>query len=64
MKHIDGEYIEFDTREISFVNKRYFIKGRGMPKKNSGRGDVVLECQVNFPEKLSENQRKLIKDIL
>lgn len=64
MKNIDGENIDFYTTNVSYVNKRYVIPNKGMPTKNGGRGDFILECKINFPEKLSENQRQLIKDIL
>ncbi len=64
IKHIDGEQVEFYTREVSFPNKRYFIKERGMPNKHGERGNLILECKVNFPEKISENQRQALKNIL
>lgn len=41
------------------------VPGKGMPRRSGrGFGDLYLTFEVDFPEKLSDSQKKAIKAIL
>lgn len=63
--NVDGEYLHFKTKELSYPNKKYIIPKKGMPKKGdyNNRGDFIIICNVIFPEKINEEQRETIKKI-
>lgn len=51
-----------DVTECDHVMR---IPGKGMPRRNGrGFGDLYLTFEVDFPDKLSDEQKKAIKDIL
>jgi molecular chaperone DnaJ len=37
------------------------IKGKGMPRMNGGRGDLVVQVRVEVPKNLTERQRALLQ---
>lgn len=41
------------------------VPGKGMPRRNGrGFGDLYLTFEVDFPDKLTDTQKKAIKEIL
>ncbi len=60
---LDGE-VEVDIPRGSKPGDRLKIVGRGMPSlRGSRRGDLYFSLSVEFPEKLSEDEDKLIRQI-
>jgi molecular chaperone DnaJ len=37
------------------------VRGRGMPQKDGGRGDIIVKYSLSVPEKLSKKQLSLLK---
>jgi curved DNA-binding protein len=35
------------------------VRGRGLPQRDGGNGDLIVETQVEVPSKVSDNERKL-----
>jgi molecular chaperone DnaJ len=39
------------------------VRGKGLPKRRGGRGDQLVEVQVEVPTRLSERQQQLIEEL-
>lgn len=39
------------------------LKGKGVPFERGRRGDLMIKIQINFPARLSKEQRKLIEEL-
>jgi curved DNA-binding protein len=35
------------------------VRGRGLPHRNGGSGDLIVETRVEVPEKVSDSEKKL-----
>src|SRR5947209_2152296 len=35
------------------------VRGRGLPKRNGEKGDIIVQAQIEVPEKINETERKL-----
>jgi len=64
IKGLDNEPIIIETKCASYPGKVYIVEGRGMPKKNGGFGNFILEIRINFPDKFTDSQREQLKNIL
>ncbi len=42
--------------------KTFRVRGKGAPKANGGRGDLLVTVDVAVPRKLTKTQRKLLED--
>ncbi len=42
--------------------KTFRVKGKGAPRGNGGRGDLLVTVEVAVPRKLTRTQRKLLED--
>ncbi|EOA36452.1 hypothetical protein CARUB_v10011013mg [Capsella rubella] len=63
---LTGESMSISVGEVIFHGFEKAIKGQGMPnaKEETRRGDLKITFLVNFPEKLSEEQRAMAYDVL
>lgn len=63
---LDGRTIPVTTTDIVRPGMKRRITGEGLPlsKSPSRRGDLVVEYEVKFPEKLSQNARDVISQVL
>ncbi|XP_010533907.1 PREDICTED: uncharacterized protein LOC104809575 isoform X2 [Tarenaya hassleriana] len=63
---LNGEKMALSIGEVIFHGFEKAIKGQGMPNAKEGgkRGDLRITFLVKFPEKLSEEQRFMVSDIL
>jgi molecular chaperone DnaJ len=43
--------------------KTFRIKGKGVPTKKGGRGDLLATVQVHVPDDLSEDGQALLDDL-
>jgi curved DNA-binding protein len=35
------------------------VRGRGLPVRSGGNGDLIVEARIEVPDKISESERKL-----
>jgi DnaJ-class molecular chaperone len=45
------------------AGKVFRLRGKGMPKKGGGSGDLLARVNVVLPAKLSERERELVKEL-
>ncbi len=43
--------------------KRFRLRGKGIPKKKSGAGDIIIEVEIRVPESLSDNEMRLFQEL-
>lgn len=43
--------------------KRFRLKGKGMPKKGTGAGDLIVETEIHIPRTLSKKERQLFEEL-
>lgn len=67
-----GEKVEFDSPagKISLqlpvgttTGKKLKIKGKGLPRKGGGRGDLLVNIVVSVPQDLTEEQKELYRKL-
>ncbi|CAL9214495.1 unnamed protein product [Arabidopsis halleri] len=63
---LSGESMSITVGDVIFHGFEKAIKGQGMPnaKEEGKRGDLKITFLVNFPEKLSEEQRSMAYEVL
>ncbi|XP_016403490.1 dnaJ homolog subfamily B member 1-like, partial [Sinocyclocheilus rhinocerous] len=63
---IDGRTIKLTSQEIISPGMKRRVTGEGLPlpKSPDRRGDLVVEYEVKFPEKLSESAKDIIANVL
>jgi DnaJ-class molecular chaperone len=60
---IDGDPVVFPVRHIAQPGDELRVAGRGMKRKDGGRGDHVFKVSVAIPM-LSDEQRRQLMDVL
>jgi len=65
-KHLDGSNVSVDVDHVVRPGSRKVIAGRGMPssKRPNQCGDLVVEFEVDFPERLDDNQKQALRATL
>lgn len=43
--------------------KRFRLKNKGIPKKKSGAGDIIIAVEIRVPESLSDEEMRLFQDL-
>lgn len=63
---LSGESMSISVGEVIFHGFEKAVKGQGLPnaKEEGKRGDLKITFLVNFPEKLSEEQRSMAYEVL
>ena len=64
MKGVDGEQIVLDDNMVIDPRVPYRLDGKGFVNKSGARGDLYIYFDIKYPNKLSEKQRKMLKNIL
>lgn len=65
IEHMDLHKIKIDIDSIIEPGSSYVIRNEGMPiYKTEKKGDLIINFEINFPEKLSENRKKYLGKIL
>ncbi|CRG93869.1 DnaJ protein, putative [Plasmodium gallinaceum] len=63
--HISGTPINVSKQTVTFHNEILKIKDKGMPIKNTNKfGDLYIKFLIQFPKKLTEEQKKVISEML
>lgn len=62
VKGIDGQNITVPLNGVSNNGRKLRVKGVGMPdRKTNTRGDLYVTIQVQMPERLDDETRKLVE---
>ncbi|KFK43394.1 hypothetical protein AALP_AA1G120500 [Arabis alpina] len=63
---LSGDSMSISVGEVIFPGFEKAIKGQGLPnaKEEGKRGDLRITFLVNFPEKLSDEQRSMAHEVL
>eukprot|EP00536_Pseudo-nitzschia_multiseries_P003006 jgi/Psemu1/252224/estExt_Genewise1Plus.C_430021 len=65
LKQLDGVEFTFTIDDIVECDETLRIPGKGMPRRSGrGHGDLFLTFEVDFPEALSPQQKKKLRDVL
>jgi DnaJ homolog subfamily B member 11 len=65
LTHLDGHSFSVNVNEVTECDHVMRVPGKGMPRRNGrGFGDLFITFEVDFPDTLSESQKKAIKSIL
>jgi DnaJ-class molecular chaperone len=65
LKQLDGEKFDVNIEDVVESDEVVRIPGKGMPRRSGrGFGDLYLKLEVDFPDKLSPEQKKAIKAAL
>lgn len=59
---LDGEIDLKIPAGISY-NEVLRVRGKGVPRSNSGRGDLLVKIKITMPKKISRKAKKVIKDL-
>jgi DnaJ family protein B protein 4 len=61
---IDGETIKIDTtKDVLSPSSTKRVRGKGMPKRQGGHGDLIIEFDISFPTQLSDQQKKKLREL-
>ena len=60
VKTLDGKKVAIKIPAGTSAGKRFRVRGQGIAKEDQ-KGDLIIEIQVNVPEKLTEEQEKAMK---
>lgn len=61
VKTIDGKKVSIKIPRGTPSGKRFRVRGQGV-KKGDERGDLIVEVEIVVPEKLTEEQEKMMKE--
>jgi molecular chaperone DnaJ len=61
VKTIDGKKVSIRIPASTPSGKRFRVRGQGV-KKGEERGDLIVEVEIVVPEKLTEEQEKMMKE--
>jgi len=63
---LDGSLLEFTVKDPVRPGQQIRVQGRGMPRAKAGfaPGDLVIECDIVWPEALSEQQKQKLREVL
>mmetsp|Transcript_11742 Transcript_11742/g.22494 ORF Transcript_11742/g.22494 Transcript_11742/m.22494 type:complete len:370 (-) Transcript_11742:123-1232(-) len=65
LKHLDGEMFTVNINEVTDCDHVLRVPGKGMPRRNGrGFGDLYITFEVDFPDTLTEKQKREIRKIL
>ncbi|GMI26872.1 hypothetical protein TeGR_g14257, partial [Tetraparma gracilis] len=65
LSHLDGHEVVISVSDVTECDMVRKVKGEGMPRRSgNGRGDLFVTFEVDFPEKLSDEQKKKIEEVL
>ncbi|KAI4837210.1 DnaJ protein [Plasmodium brasilianum] len=63
--HISGAPIHINKQTVTSHNEILKVQNKGMPIKNSNKfGDLYIKFLVQFPKNLTEEQKKVISELL
>lgn len=65
LTHLDGNDFTVNVEDVTECDHVLRVPGKGMPRRNGrGYGDLYLTFEVDFPDELTAEQKRAIRDIL
>lgn len=65
LTHLDDHKFTINVSDVTECDYVMRVPGKGMPRRNGrGHGDLYLTFEVDFPDELSDAQKKAIREIL
>lgn len=65
LEHISGKPININKQNVTFHNEVLRVQNKGMPIKNSNKfGDLYIKFLIQFPKQLTDEQKKVLADLL
>jgi molecular chaperone DnaJ len=61
VKTLDGKKVAIRIPPGTPAGKRFRVPGQGIVK-DSAKGDLIVEVTINVPEKLTEEQERMMKE--
>jgi molecular chaperone DnaJ len=61
VKTLDGKRVSVKIPAGTPSGKRFRVRGQGI-EKDGTRGDLIIEVQIQVPEKLTEDQERMMKE--
>jgi len=61
VRTLDGKKVAIKIPPGTPSGKRFRVRGQGI-QKGDKRGDLIVEVSIQVPEKLSEDQERMMKD--
>jgi curved DNA-binding protein len=58
-----GGYVTLTVPPATVAGKKFRLRGKGLPKKNDGIGDIIVEIVIQIPESLSDEERRLFEEL-
>ena len=65
IKHLDGHEVQIGSKTVTKPKQVRKFDNEGMPKHHGGGsfGDLYVQYEVEFPDALTEDQKKKIREI-
>jgi len=60
---LEGDPVTIRIAEGTKSGRTFRVKGRGIPKRGGGAGDLLVTVEVVVPQRLSPEERKAIEDL-
>merc|ERR1712032_388478 len=65
MKHVDGSPFTINVNDVTECDHVLRVPNKGMPRRSGrGYGDLFITFEVDFPDSLTDGQKKAINEIL
>ena len=64
VSHLDGRQVVFKGTDIIKPNHEYFIKGEGLRYNNKMAGDLYIDFNIIYPDKLDNERKKYLQKLL
>lgn len=64
IKHLDDRHLLIKMERIIKPNEKIVIKDEGMNLQNMKKGDLIIKFIIDFPNELSNERKKYLKQIL
>ena len=61
VKTLEGKRVAIRIPPGTASGRRFRVRGQGIAK-DSQRGDLIIEVQISVPEKLSEEQERMMRE--
>ena len=60
--HLDGRKVALAATGVTRPGATMVLAGEGMPRSGGGAGDLLVTFTIDFPGKLSDKQKKAVRD--
>lgn len=65
LEHLDGNKFTLNVDDVIECDHVLRVPGKGMPRRSGrGYGDLYITFEVDFPDKLTRDQKEKLRKIL